>query len=271
MNRHLFIRMIAGAFASALILLSVPATAQERIGVLMLHGKNPGNNQDIYFQPTRGVLEKEGMLVAFPDMPWSRNRYLDGHWDKAMAEIAAHVTTLRSQGAGKIVLIGHSLGVPAAMSFAARGGDVQALVLLAPGHIPRGYYTIAWLKPVRDSIDEARALVAAGKGDSSERFNDINQGKQQIVITTPRNFLSYFDPDSDADMGVTAPRIPPTTPVLTVLGDEDFMFTRAKDYFAGKLPTNPKSQYLEVKANHVTTPRVANEAVARWIKAALSP
>eukprot|EP01031_Cornospumella_fuschlensis_P014211 gene14211-17371_t len=122
---------------AALVPLSQPVHAQERIGVLMLHGKSPGNNQDMYFQPTRGVLEKEGMLVAFPDMPWSRNRYLDGHWDKAMAEITAHVATLRSQGAGKIVLIGHSLGVPAAMSFAARGGDVQALVLLAPGHIPR--------------------------------------------------------------------------------------------------------------------------------------
>lgn len=271
MPRHLFSRLIATFFATALTLLTVPATAQERVGVLLLHGKNPGSNQDMSFQPTKGVLEKEGMLVAFPDMPWSRTRYLDGNWDKAMTEIAAHVATLRSQGAGKIVLIGHSLGVPAAMSFAARGGDVQALVLLAPGHIPRGYYTLAGLKAVRGSIDEARALVAAGKGDSSERFTDINQGRQQTIVTTAKNFLSYFDPDSDAEMGVTAPRIPPATPVLTVLGDEDFMFTRAKDYFANKLPANPKSQYLEVKANHLTTPRVANEAIARWIKVAVAP
>jgi pimeloyl-ACP methyl ester carboxylesterase len=271
MQRHLFLRLIAGVFASALTLLALPAAAQERIGVLMLHGKSPGNNQDRNFLPTKALLEKEGMLVAFPDMPWSRNRYLDGNWDKAMSEIGAQVATLRSQGAGKIVLIGHSLGVPAAMSFAARGGDVQALVLLAPGHIPRGYYTMPFLKPVRDSVDEARALVAAGKGDSNERFSDINQGKQQTIVTTAKNFLSYFEPESDADMGVTAPRIPPGTPVLTVLGDDDFMFTRSRDYFANKLPANPKSQYLEVKANHLTTPAVANDAVVRWVKTTLAP
>ncbi len=70
-------------------------------------------------------------------------------------------------------------------------------------------------------------------------------------------------------MGVTAPRIPVATPVLTVVGDEDYMFTRARAYFADKLPVNPKSQYLEVKANHLSTPAVASDAVLAWIKAVL--
>jgi len=160
----------------ALALLASPSQAQDKVGVLMLHGKNPGSSQDPHFGKLKPAFEKAGMLVLLPDMPWSRGRYIDGHWDKAMAEMAIHVTSLRSQGATKIVLVGHSLGVPAAMSFAARGGDVQALVLLAPGHVPINYYTAPPLKVVRDSVNEARALVAAGKGDSRERFNDINQG-----------------------------------------------------------------------------------------------
>lgn len=245
-----------------------PSQAQDKIGVLMLHGKNPGSNQDPNFSRVKPEFEKANMLVVFPDMPWSRSRYIDGNWDKAMTEMTTHVKELRSKGATKIVLIGHSLGVPAAMSFAARGGDVQALVLLAPGHVPRNYYNIPNFKVVRDSVDEARALVAAGKGDSRERFSDINQGEQQTVVATAKDYLSYFDPDSDAEMGVTAPRIPAGTPVLTVLGDADSMFSRAKTYFADKLPANPKSQYLEVKANHLSTPAVASEAVVAWIKAA---
>lgn len=242
------------------------AHAQERIGVLMLHGKNPGSNNDPNFGKLKPLLEQQGMLVQFPDMPWSRGRHLDGHWDQAMAEIAGHVKTLRSQGAGKIVIMGHSMGVPAALGFAARGGDAQALVLLAPGHVPARYYAATQNTAVRDSINQARQLLASGKGDATERFSDINQGRQLPVVTTARNYLSYFDPESDADMGITAPRVPAATPVLTVVGDADGMFQYARPYFADKLPANPKSQYLEVQANHLSTPAVASEAVLAWLK-----
>lgn len=125
--------LLAFAFASA------STSAQERIGVLMLHGKNPGSNMDPNFGPMKGVFEKQSWLAVYPDMPWSRFRYLDGNLDKAMEEIAGHVKGLREKGATKIVVAGHSLGVPMAMAYAARGGDVDALVQLAPGHVPVGY------------------------------------------------------------------------------------------------------------------------------------
>lgn len=262
---------LAGALASS-ALMGLPAWAQtpQRIGVLMLHGKNPGSNQDPNMGRLKPVFEGAGMLVLFPDMPWSRGRYLDGHFDQAMAEIATHVKTLRSQGATHIVIAGHSMGSPTAMAFAARGGDVQALVLLAPGHVPALYYRSPQNQIVHDSIDAARKLVAEGKGDSRERFSDINQGRQLPVVATAKDYLSYFDPESDADMGVTAPRIPPATPVLTVIGDGDGIRNVAQSYFVTKLPANPKSQYLEVQANHLTTPVVASEAVVKWIKDALA-
>lgn len=265
-------RLVTIALLAASALLGGIAHAQDvKIGVLMLHGKNPGSNNDPNMSRLKPVLEGAGMQVLYPDMPWSRGRYLDGNWDKAMAEMAAHVQTLRSQGATKIVIAGHSMGVPAAMGFAARGGDVQALVLLAPGHVPARYYAFQQNTSVRDSVDEARKLVAAGKGDSRERFTDINQGKQLPVVTTAKDYLSYFDPASDGEMSVTAPRIPAGTPVLTVVGDEDGISKYAKPYFADKLPANPKSQYLEIKANHLSTPVVASEAVVQWIKAATAP
>src|SRR3954465_9153969 len=97
-------------------LLAVPALAQEaKVGVLMLHGKNPGGPQDPYFGTLKARFEREGFLVLMPDMPWSRNRYIDGDWDKAMAEMDQHVTTLRERGTKTIVLAGHSMGAPAAL------------------------------------------------------------------------------------------------------------------------------------------------------------
>lgn len=273
MQRRLFSALSALAISCAALaaaLSPLSAVAQQRIGVLMLHGKNPGNNQDPNFSPLKATFEREGWLVSLPDMPWSRGRYLDGNWDKAMAEMAGHLKTLRDQGATKIVIVGHSMGAPAALSHAARGGDASALVLLAPGHVPELYYTVPSLKVVHDSVDEARALVAAGKGDSRERFSDINQGKQQTVITTAKDFLSYFDPASDAEMSVTAPRVPAATAVMTVIGEKDPLFRRIKAYFVDKLPANPKNKYLEISGGHLDTPRVASDEMVKWIKTVLA-
>lgn len=271
MLRRLFSTCAFAAFALATTFIATPAVAQERIGVLMLHGKNPGNNMDPNFSPMKGTFERQGWLAIVPDMPWSRGRYLDGNFDKAMTEIAGHVKSLRDQGATKIVIVGHSMGVPTGMAHAARGGDVNALVLLAPGHIPAGYYTFSCCKVVHDSINEARALVAAGKGDSRERFSDINQGRQQTVVTTAKDFLSWFDPTSDAEMSVTAPRIPANVPAMTVVGEKDPLFSRIKAYYVDKLPANPKNKFLEVSGGHLDTPRVASDEIIAWIKAAVAP
>ena len=59
--------------------------------------------------------------------------------------------------------------------------------------------------------------------------------------------------------------------MLTVIGDADGILAHARGYFIDKLPANPNSQYLEVKANHLTTPVVASDAVVQWIKAATAP
>ncbi|SFB83364.1 Alpha/beta hydrolase family protein [Polaromonas sp. OV174] len=268
--RHRLLLVLSLCLAVVFGFGSNAAHAQPRIGVLMLHGKSPGNNMDPNFSPMKATFERQGWLAAVPDMPWSRGRYLDGHWDQAMAEVAGHVKTLREQGASKIVIVGHSMGVPAALSHAVRAGNVDALVLLAPGHSPVTYYSVLKSQVVHDSIDEARALVAAGKGDSREHFSDINQGRQQTIITSSKDYLSYFDPQGDAEMSLSAPRVPATTAVMTVIGEKDPMFKRVKAYYVDKLPANPKNKYLEVSGGHLDTPRNASDEVIAWIKTAIA-
>lgn len=243
------------------------AQTGERLGFLLLHGKNPGGPNSPDFNNLVAAIRRENALAMLPDMPWSRNRYLAGNWDQAMQEIAGHVNTLKDKGATRIFLVGHSMGCPAAMGYVARGGVVSGLALLAPGHVPQGYYAWPVAKQVHDSIDEARALVAAGKGDEgTHRFNDFNQGRSLIVIATAKNYLSYFDPESDAEMGRTASRIPASVPVLTVIGEKDPLFKLLKDYYVKKLPANPLSNYLEVSGGHVETPNIAADQVIAWAK-----
>lgn len=267
-SRRAFTRT-AVAMTSALTW-GMRAQAQgQRIGVLMLHGKSPGSPDDPNFRPFQQKFESLGWLALLPDMPWSRNRYLQGDLDQALEEVAGHVRALRSQGATQIVLLGHSMGVPIAMAHAARGGDVQALVGLAPGHVPLLYDTAPALSAVHDSIAEARDLVAAGKGEETQRFWDINQGRQQRLIMSARNYLSYFDPASDAEMSVTAPKLPPGLPVFIAVGEKDPLFKHIRSYFFDRLPDNPHKRYLEVAGGHLQTPAEAYDAYVAWITQAV--
>ena len=252
-------------FAAAAALSPAHAQTPTRLGVLMIHGKNPGGATDVNFSPLKATLERQGWLVGLPDFPWSRTRAIDGHWDQGMAEVGAGVKALRERGATKIVIVAYSMGVPAALGHAARGGDVQAMALLAPGHSPLRYYTQPHLQPVHDSINDARAKVAAGQGDVKGSFNDSNQSRARPVTMTAKDYLSYFDPTTDAEMSVTAPRVP-AMPILTVVGNDDPLFEVLRGYLVEKLPPHPSSKYMEIKASHATTPRNASDEVVKWIK-----
>lgn len=242
------------------------AAAQDKWGVLVLHGKNPGSANDPSTDSLIAKLQATGAVTLKPDMPWSRTRYLDKPLDGALAEMAAHVQTLRAQGATRIALAGHSMGCPAAMAYAAQRGGVDALVLMAPGHVPQRYYNNKQNTVVHDSVDLARDMVARGEGDKANTpFSDINQGRKLTVMATPALFLSYFDPQGDGEMSVTAPRIPVHTAVLWAIGKADPLFSAGRAYVFDKLPAHPKHQYLEVDANHLTTPTVAAEAVVQWL------
>lgn len=259
------------ALSLALLMLSPGAMAQARWGVVLMHGKTGGGALDSSLTGVSAQLESRGLVVLRPQMPWSRGRYLEGDWELAMQEIKGHVQSLRAQGVARVVLAGHSLGSPAALSYAARYADVDGVVMMAPGHVPYYYYLCIPYSPiklcaVKDSVDEARKLVADGKGDDKNRFNDINQGRRMSVLTTARAYLSYFDPDSDAEMAVVAPRMPAHIPVLWIIGNDDRLVQQGRSYVFDKLPANPRSQYLEIPANHFNLPAAGAARIVEWIE-----
>lgn len=252
--------------ASALLCLGASVWAADKWGVLVMHGKSPGGANDTSTDSVVSKLQAAGALTLKPDMPWSKARYIDQPLAGAVAEIGEHIQALRAQGANRIAIAGHSMGCPAAMAYAAQKGGIDALILLAPGHVPQRYYNSKQTTIVRDSVNQAREMVARGDGDKSNvPFADINQGNRRSVFTSANIYLSYFDPNGDGEMAVTAARVPASTAVLWVVGKDDSMISAGRGYVFDKLPGNPKSQYLEVDANHHTTPDVAADAVVRWL------
>lgn len=257
-------------------LTSSAAFGQDKIGVVLMHGKQGGGPRDTSLDTLNKKLQDAGMLVIKPEMPWSFNRFIDGNWDAAMNEIKVHVEKAKQSGASKVVLIGHSLGSPAAMSYAARHADVAAIALLAPGHVPYYFsqripYSPIKMCAVKDGVEYARKEVEAGNADKKQPLTDINQGRRNVVWMTPRDYLTYFEPTSDAEMSVTASKISAAIPALWVIGDGDYLIREGRKYVFDKLPSNIKSQYIEVSANHVTTPAVASDQIVNWVKSAVMP
>jgi pimeloyl-ACP methyl ester carboxylesterase len=251
--------------------LSTSAHSEEKMGIVFLHGKQAEPNQNFY-----GVLYKKmadaEMTVLKPEMPWSRNRFIDGGWDKAMSEIEINVKSLQDSGVNNIVLVGHSIGSPAALSYASRfPSQIRAVVLLAPGHVPYFFnlcipYSKIKFCAVKDGVEKAKNEVASGNADKKQPLPDLNQGRTNVVWMTPRDYLSYYDPLSDAEMLTTAVKLAPTIPVLWVIGDGDSLIRTGREYVFEKLPKNTKSTYLEVSANHVTTPEIASNQIIEWLK-----
>jgi len=260
---------------SGLLICTSVAAAEDKMGVLLMHGKQGGSQHDSSLNSLHGKLQASGFLVIKPEMPWSLNRFIDGDWNLAMSEIHAHVQKLKEMGAKKIALVGHSLGSPAAMSYAARNPDeVNALGLLAPGHVPLYYSLCIPYSPikqcgVKEGVEKARKELETGNGDKKQPQVDINQGRRNAVWMTSRDYLSYFEPTSDAEMAVTAPKIPASVPVLWVIGDRDYLIREGRQYVFDKLPSNSKSQYLEVSGNHASTPAVASDHIVQWLKSAM--
>ena len=252
-------------------LLSTSVHSEEKMGIVFMHGKQAEPNQNFY-----GGLHKKmgdaGMIVLKPEMPWSRNRFIDGDWDKAMKEIGINVKSLQDSGVNNIVLVGHSIGSPAALSYASRyPNQIKAVALLAPGHVPYHYSLCIPYSPikfcaVKDGVEKAKNEIASGNADKKQPLPDINQGRTNSVWMTPRDYLTYFDPLSDAEMAVTAAKISSAIPVLWVIGDADYLIRAGIEYAFEKLPKNPKSTYLEVSANHVTTPEKASDQIIEWLK-----
>src|SRR5689334_8116564 len=273
MNRRCSLFSILAATAAALGLLLLVAKFAaaagsanlQGLGILYLHGKGgwPGAlNGGIL-----GDLKQEGALVAAPEMPWSFHRRYDASYDQAMAEIDAAIDGLKAAGARRIVLIGVSLGANAAIGYAARHPEVAGVVALAPGHLPDVGNMRSF---VADAVARAKSLIAEGKGDVPQSFPDMAQGIPLTATATPIVYLSWFDPEGPAVIPKNAAVIgaaPAPVPLLWVVGKLDPIDRRGPEYAFNALAKNPKTQYVEVFAGHLTTALVARRQVIDWIKA----
>ncbi len=242
---------------------TAPLAAADKIGLVLMHGKL--SNPDAPFRMITPYLEREGILVETPEMPWSKRREFDRGYDEAFTEIDTAVQKLRAKGATKIVIGGHSLGAAAALIYAARK-PADGLLLLALGHSPQ---TSVLQERFAASVARAKQQATAGKGDEKTEFDDFDASKKPpayTVRTTARIYLSYFEPEGIANTMKSAAAVPAGMPVLWVTGTKESPGLKS---YGEKLRAATPSQakkYIEVDAGHIDTPTAAREVVADWLK-----
>ncbi len=267
MDRRLF---IAACLAAPLP--PVPARAQAQakdqladFGLVLLHGKGGGPGGVIASLAQH--LRAQGARVDMPRMEWAGERGRPAGYfvpyEQALRPIGAALARLRAQGARKIVLAGQSLGANAAMAYVARNGasGLAGLVALAPGHTPERFRRPEILR----ALEEARALKTSGQGQTRRAFPDANDGRTFDVEASAEAWLSYFEPDGPAYIPRNAARLP-SIPFLWVIGRRDNLHAAGRGYAFDRAPRHARSLYLEIDADHMSTPDRARADVAAWLR-----
>jgi len=236
--------------------------AADQLGVVLMHGKQGTSKPRSPVGQLKAELESAGFIVMAPDMPWSRLRFLEKDFETAMAEIDGYVEALRSRGAKRIVVGGHSIGANAALGYGARREGLAGVLAIAPGHIPE---LQAWRDRYEFSIDEAREQIAAGNPDAVVELTDVNQGRETEVTLKAKVVASWYAPDTGAVMPINAANLKTGTPLMWVVGEKDRMAKRGEAYAFAKAPANPKSRYAVVKGGHKVTPMKGKAEIIDWL------
>ncbi len=229
--------------------------------VVLLHGKW-GMPQSPYLKPVVQKLAPH-CQVRLLEMPWSRNRLYDRPYTDALAQIHQAVSECRQDGVQWVAVGGQSFGANASLAYMAQEGDVDAVLPMAPGHVPENFYGIS---EVRRGIDAAQQAVQTGQGDTWVDMTDINQGQRRQVKAPAAALWSYFDPQGWGNMAQSARHFRKPVPVFWAIGTLDPLYPVASAAIYQQLPAHADSRYVVVRANHANTPEVVADELLSWVR-----
>jgi pimeloyl-ACP methyl ester carboxylesterase len=259
------------ALSQILILLVPPLAAAEsgansgagKIGVVVMHGK--GGSPSKHVADLAASLQGQGFLVANLEMPWSGRRDYDVDVGTAVKEVEAALAALRDQGAEKLFVAGHSQGGLFALYFADQHA-IAGIIAIAPGG---NVASPAFREKLGDALEQARQLVAAGKGAEKTRLFDFEGSRGTYPIaTSPASYLSWFDPDGAMNQTKAVRNLNPAVPVLFIAPSGDYPgLQRVKQQMFDALPKHPRSKLYEPDSSHLNAPSASAKEIAAWMTA----
>jgi len=257
-------RMIASLLAAAACIIVAPvATAQDavKIGIVVMHGK--GGNPSGIIKPLADGLEARGFGVASLEMPWSRRRSYDKDVATAVKEVQQAIAQLKSKGAQKVFVAGHSQGAVFAIYYAIRQPPDGLIVIAPGGNVGTAFYQ----GKVGAAVSQAREMLDAGKGGETGDFDEFEGGRSWTVRTTAASYFSWFDPQGAMNQMKSSVALQKSLPVLHVAPTSDYpALLRAKQEMFDALPDHPLKKLYEPSSDHRNAPRDSVDEIARWIR-----
>ena len=254
---------MAAAFAIVVAGVVQPAVAESSaspIGIVVMHGKSGVPTG--YVAELASSLEAKGYLVANLEMPWSKNRRYDADVSAAEKQVVAAIDGLRAKGATSVFVAGHSQGGLFALHFGGKHA-VNGIVAIAPGgNVANKLYA----RKLGEPVEQARQLVAEGKGEERAQFFDFEGSKGTFpVTTTAAIYFSWFDPNGAMNQWSASKNMNPKVPVLFIAPTRDYPgLLKVKQDMFGSLPANPLTRLYEPDSNHINAPTASVDEIARW-------
>lgn len=241
---------------------SRPRVRPQETALVLLHGKWGAPPA-----PLAAEFANEQFHVVSPEMPWSGARNYDVTYEAALKTLNGLIAGLRARGYRRIVIGGQSFGANGALAYAAVYGDVDGVMLFAPGHNP----DIDRSGQPRGMIAEARAAIAGNRPEQPVEFIDYNDGNRSRGLQLRADaYVSFFADDGLANMRLNAGRVARPIPVLCVMGSGDYVTRQGSGYFFDRLPRHPKSQYVVSRASHREVPRASFSLALDWLDGVLA-
>lgn len=247
----------------ALPLSAIADADNNKIGMVIMHGK--GGSPTGLVSGLASALDAQGYLVANLEMTWSGKRNYDVDVDAAAQEVEAALSSLRSQGAKKLFVAGHSQGGLFTFYFGNKH-VVDGLIAIAPGGNVAN-------KIFRDNLGsfvaKARTLVAEGKADEVTSLADFESSTGSFPVnTTPSKYLSWFEPEGAMNQLTAIRKVNPANPVLYIAPTRDYPgLLKVKQEMFGALPANSLSRLYEPDANHKNVPAASVSEIISWTTA----
>lgn len=237
--------------------------AEDRIGVVLLHGKH-APKPIAYMAALYRQLGMNDYLLDAPYLPWAKGRIYDESLESALTDIDGSVRRLRARGATKVVLVGHTLGGSAAIAYAAHIGRADAIVVIAPGPLVG---LPSFQQRLEGSISKAQKMLQSGQGDKTETFEDISMGVGLPVRTTPSIYLSYMNPDGRANMSREAASFRKPVPVLWITAGRDPYSVEVEKRVFTRFPDCDMSGVVTVDSDRLNAPDASTPHILQWVGA----
>lgn len=225
-------------------------------GIVLLHGKwdTPAGA----VQPLALRLAEVGATLRTPLCCWAPRRHYDCSFEQALDEAAVELDALRDAGCRHLMLAGHSLGANAALAAAVRHPEVEAVAMIAPGHLPDRLFEDG-------ATTDAMALATTSPPGTRIRLPDFNQGQRRLLRIEGCIWRSFYEPKGAAAMPQAARALTPARPVLWLSPRDDPMASAGRTYAFDLLPPHPQNSWRELDGGHADAPRQSIPHLLAWM------